>query len=227
MIVPPLQKLYCEDCKVWRFERSSRDQWAVSRGRMGKGKSRWEVAESESENENSQKLVSVTYVANARGDGSWVGSLAWNHPPSPRSTSPCYLTFPPSNYPQPSLKEIELSDASTAILRAATSFQDVPINGNRDKNPPLPSIHSSYPVNRVNNFRRSNIYFFVGWKRDSRNEVKKYNLVNDVLFESRAYCGWSLHILNLYLQNMYHITLRFYIINNENEKILKYLRHLK
>ena len=79
----------------------------------------------------------------------------------PRSTSPCYLTFPPSNYPQPSLKEIELSDASTAILRAATSFQDVPINGNRDKNPPLPSTHSSYPVNRVNNFRRSNIHFFV------------------------------------------------------------------
>lgn len=169
-------KSFTARTEVRRFERSSRDRWAVSRGRMGKGESRWEVAESE----NSQKLVSVTYVANARGDGSWVRSLAWNHPPGSRSTSPCYLTFPPSNYPQPSLKEIELSDASTAILRAATSFQDVPINGNRDKNPPLPSIHSSYPVNRVNNFRRSNIHFFVGWKWDihetqQRNTVSSYS----------------------------------------------------
>lgn len=100
---------------------------------------------------------------------------------SPRTVAPCragraraqpawcYLTFLPSNYPQPSLKEIELSEASTAILRAATSSRDVPINGNRDKNPPLPSTHGNYPVNRVNNFRRLNIQFvFVGWGRNIR-----------------------------------------------------------
>jgi len=34
-----------------------------------------------------------------------------------------YLTFPPSNYPQPSLKEIELSDASTAIPSPQRAFK--------------------------------------------------------------------------------------------------------
>lgn len=61
-------KSFTARTEIRRFERSSRDQWAVSKGRMGKAGPRWEVAESE--NESSQKLVSVTYVANAREGGS-------------------------------------------------------------------------------------------------------------------------------------------------------------
>jgi len=108
-----------------------------------------------------RELAKVSF-SDICGQRTWKRKLSWVSHLEPSAGPELSPTFPPSNYPQPSLKEIELSDANTTILRAATSFQDMPINGNRDKNPPLLSIHDSYPVNRVNNFRRLNILVLVG-----------------------------------------------------------------
>lgn len=43
---------------------------------MGKGDQKRKTGVRRVEGESSQKLVSVTYVANTRGGGSWPGSLA-------------------------------------------------------------------------------------------------------------------------------------------------------
>lgn len=83
--------------------------------------------ENRSETCGGRELAKVSF-SDICGQHTWRRKLAWVSRLEPFaepgfSQPALYLTFPSSNYPEPSLKEIELSDASTAIPSLQRAFK--------------------------------------------------------------------------------------------------------